>query len=357
MTNTPLFLQRFGLQSDADERTIRRTYARELKLIDQSTEPERFQELREIYEQALQWRRYWANHAAQEDTDGGSVEVMSDVAPVASSDTLPSASLDLSLEPSLEPSSDPLPPSDISHDSDVPPISTQQAPLTQAPEFVRIANHLFQQFYEQFSYAVEHDAPLNEAKMKAILDQCIYDPLMDDFFVREIVEARIVELLLSGWRRGHEVLFVVAGTSFKWLTDRSRLHRLGQIGYVLDQAYTERESFFQLTDFSRDDCRSAITCCRKLERPSNGDLLQFLPILEKMQERYPYLMPIIISNQHLDEWKKWYQEVPSWRRFSLKSSARKLNDKLPSNSDDKFLTPWRIAWIAIVAAKFIFFSH
>jgi hypothetical protein len=44
---------RLGLPPDADTRSIKRAYARELKLIDTTTEPERFAQLRQDYEQAL----------------------------------------------------------------------------------------------------------------------------------------------------------------------------------------------------------------------------------------------------------------------------------------------------------------
>jgi hypothetical protein len=49
------FLARLGLRPDADAGAIRRAYARELKLIDQASQADQFQQLREAYEAALNW--------------------------------------------------------------------------------------------------------------------------------------------------------------------------------------------------------------------------------------------------------------------------------------------------------------
>jgi hypothetical protein len=57
---------RLGLNDDADERSIKRQYAKLLKVTRPDDDPEAFQQLREAYEQALNWARMRADDEAFE---------------------------------------------------------------------------------------------------------------------------------------------------------------------------------------------------------------------------------------------------------------------------------------------------
>ena len=57
-------LEWFGLPSDADEREIKRAYAKRLKTVRPDTDPAGFQQLHDMYQQALAWRQRVAEQAS-----------------------------------------------------------------------------------------------------------------------------------------------------------------------------------------------------------------------------------------------------------------------------------------------------
>jgi len=104
----PSCLQALGLDADADERAVRRAYAKRLKQIDQETQAAAFQALRGHFEQALAWvaaeaRRRASDADEDEDDEPGAREPLrfAKAMPLRRHDALP---------PQPEPEPEPAPP-------------------------------------------------------------------------------------------------------------------------------------------------------------------------------------------------------------------------------------------------------
>jgi hypothetical protein len=339
MKQIPNFLQRFDLDLNADERAIRRAYARELKLIDQATEAERFQEMREMYEAALYWAR--RQLAEQEDHEKEPISDSSEV------DTTADLQVDTAQYENIPN------PSEI--------VSAELSGSTRREEEIQfdiqnvesMSEAVFDDFQNRFHAIVAQKIDCDEKLLKAELDKSIHNSYMDNMDVREMFEGRIAALLLQGWKPGHEVLMVVAGNTFHWVDDRSRLQRFGRMGYILDQAFAERESFFQQSVENRETNRKAINRLRNAGRPGNSELIERLRAIEKMVEIYPHWMPIIVDLDQIQRWRDWSHEVPSWQRFSIRPLLWKINNALPRF---KWITPWRIVWAILIIGRAIMSS-
>lgn len=299
----PYFMQRLDIEAGADERTIKRAYARALKLIDLETDPAGFQELREAYDAALFWMRHGA--AAQPD-DGATEQVP------ARAETEPHQPA----EPALAdaPRRDAHPPQDEAS----------------------LALDVFAQFQQRCACADD----LHELEAwKRELNVSIADDRLVNIAAREAFEQQVANLLASGWRPGHHVLLVAALEVFEWDQDRRRLHALGGAGYTLDCAIDQRTVYDLQSD---DDCelqRAVIVRLRDLTVPSNGELIQMMPVLAVVTARFPTWLALIVDTDRVELWQRLDKQVPQWRRW-LKHGPR-----MPRLS----IGPWSI----IIAFSFL----
>jgi len=342
MTQLPDFLKRFDLGLDADERAIRRAYAVELKRIDQATEADRFQELRTAYEAALNWARHRHIEYDEHVDDAEENSTRATMAVAADSQTDVDASVHAAEGADAAPAAPVAIVADVEH-----AIETEDASAASAA--------VFNEFCERFYAVVAQYRTYDDKLVKPLLDDSLRDPRLDNFDARDMFEWRIADLLLAGWRRGNEVLMVVAGQTFCWIEDQRRLQRFGRTGFLLDHAFAERESFFQQSRESTESRRAAIARLRDPRRPSNSELVGMLLTLEKMRELYPYWLPLIADVEQIQRWREWHDEIPSWRQFSVGASLQKVKDTVRSV---KWLTPWRAVWLIFIIVRAVTaFSH
>lgn len=260
MTEVPGFLLELGLRADADERTVRRAYAVQLKQIDQAAQPLQFQQLREAYEAALHWAR-----------QARDVQQAEAVPPPPSP---PEAVVEVAPEPApppapAEPRPDPVRDILVALDTRL-----QQEPLRSVPEAT------------------------------ALLEHTLEDPRLLDMDARFLFEANIAHLLACGWRPGHEHLFEAALVLFDWRTDSARLLRLGQAGQVVDRAIVEQDAQGQQAPLARDSQLEYLELLRRTARPEPRMLALGLGPVMHAAAHYPTWLRLTSNTANIEAWNE-----------------------------------------------------
>jgi hypothetical protein len=307
MKSTPRFLGRLALDGSADERAIRRAYARELKLIDQEADPGGFQTLREAYEAAMQWARRNQAQAA----DAGATETDTDQSAKdepALPAVVPQESTPVAVEAIVEPVA---PVVERPNRVLIEPI-VEPTPLEPDPEAAASAvfSDLARRLVTKVTASGWNAAELHQRELRTSLN----DPRLMHIAAHDIFEWHVARLLAAGWRPGHEALLVAAAKVFNWGEDRRRLARFGQVGAILNRAIDERAMFDQQPPEVKQSQRDIIARLRDPIRPSNGELIKNMALVEWLAKRFPVWIPLITSMENLQTWRALDQEVPRWRR-------------------------------------------
>lgn len=265
-------IARLGLAPDADERAIRRAYARELKLIDQEADPEGFQALREAYEDALfDARSGMAGTRGQPQTEAEVEGTPTGAGPTEA--------------PEAE--AIPCPPAAIGPDAD--------------------AAAVFAAFRQRMLSAPFGPEDLHDS---------LNDPRLINIEARTLFEQHVADLLADSWQPGNETLLPAASSVFGWRDDRRRMRSLGFAGYVLDMVIDERASFDQQPEDARNQQRRLIARLRDDTPPTTRELLTDLPLLNALAGHYPNWLAAITNLSRVPEWRKLQAALPAWRKAS-----------------------------------------
>lgn len=326
------FLDYLGVDDSADERAIRRAYARQLKLIDQEKDAAAFQALREAYEVALQWSRW------QQQQNAAPPAEQLDPAPAAVADAESPPPPPLS-EAAPEAMPETLPPADLAA---VPPEVEARA--------------VFEELMAELAAMSSASGWSSDKVHREKLLRCLDDPRLLSIAARDIFEWFVAEVLVAGWRPGHEALLVAASRVFCWQDDPRRLTRFGWVGNALNRAITERAVFDQQTEGERKLQRDLIARLRDPAPPSDGELIAKMPQLEWLIARFPVWLPMIASMENLQRWRERDKQVPAWKRrfsFQRKKVVRETSTFAYASAGQGINWRWSSVFLVLVMVRML----
>lgn len=322
-----LSLQRLSLAGDADERTIRRAYARELKLIDQEHDAAGFQSLREAYEAALFWVRnpeYFAGDDDDGDGDEKRAQVQADAPPV------PDAGGTEVIEATALPA--------------------EVLPADEDPQ--ALGDEVFEEFVARLpALAAAAKGPIeSETPWTQALQTCLDDLRLFGIDAREQFERRVAVLLAEGWRPGHEALLVAAVDTFGWSADRRRVQGLGYAGMLIDLAIDERALFDSQHDDEADAQRRLLQQLRDPVMPSWRVLALQVHALDTMTARFPNWLSMVVDVDTIVSWRKMEENMPDWQRVLALLGLKRRATMRDARAEDTFRWYW--VWVLLVVIFF-----
>ena len=328
-TWVPPCLLALELGPDADERTIRRAYAKRLKLIDPEADPAAFQTLRETLEAALRWAAWRAQNADAED-EGDEAD-----------DDEPAASRAGDLSP------DPAPPVPVTVAAPAPAREPVAQPVAEPqPEPGELA---FADFHARLQRGLA-----SEDGATQLLEAALADALLVNLEARTFFEWRVACLLASGWQPGHEFLFRPASTVFSWESDRRRLALFGPVGAMLDAAIRERLIFFAQDQQAIDAQRQLMRRLR-VEGPGS-DLAPQMALLGLLLQRFPNWTRTMTRQEVVQQWiAAWNALTPPEREAAQRRIMPTLtpppSSYKPERSSGGFGMGWMVVLVIMAAIR------
>lgn len=306
MNDIPSFFIDQRIDQLSDERSIKRAYAKALKCIDQETELEAFQALRESYEYAVNWTRHrlWQEQqaATNEAVETAEVEV-----------TEPTAELEQNQTPRIVPASV----STVDHHGEAETPWCDTVPLHSAPESskqnqeecatpaalpthdpVEQAKSALQDLLNRIALD-EKKIGYAEAELAAMLD----DERLINVETRDYFEWVLAGHLAQGWQPGNGDLFGAAVKCFGWNEDKYRILRFGDLGYHINNGLIELSAFNAQNAEAITHQLNLIRRGRETEMPDKRFIRDHILMVEAMVERYPTWLAMVSSRDNIQAWR------------------------------------------------------
>jgi hypothetical protein len=314
----PESLRRLTLDAAADENAIRRAYARELKLLDRANDITGFQDLRAAYEAALTWASHPRSKQSVFD-DALSLHAQPEESQPDAADLGPAQAPS---QPYLQSTV----PEHLIHAGDKWP-GEVDAEQRAEPALQQVGDAMAAELMGKLAALADNSGPGSEQDAQDLLSAYLQDERLSNMAAQHAFEFSLVCTLISGWRKGHELLFPAAARMLRWQEDRSRLPGFGFPGLLLEQAVVEMVA--QQAQDNREGARQrkAIRRVRNPAPPSHLEVFRHFPPLLVLRQRYPVWLRLVMDQDAFNQWEALNESMPARTRraFQLVKDLSTLN--------------------------------
>ncbi|MBC3932322.1 tetratricopeptide repeat protein [Undibacterium curvum] len=280
MSYLPAFIEEHQLTPDADERSLKRAYAKKLKTIDQETQLHEFQALRESYEEALHWIAW--RDTAQEREDETTGEPATDQEQLTAAQPAPmSGHSQVAVQ-------------DVTDETEA---AASEASPPQARDPAQEAADILQSLLNHI-----HQEQPEQDQVTTILENILDSDTMLFLETRQAFEWYIASYLVQGWQSGKDLLFHAAVTAFRWREAKTRLSYLGPHAYALEQAMIELDEISKRPEAIRHKYQEIMRKSRNQEQPGLNYLKVNLQLLARLNEAYPHVTAMSCDMALIRQW-------------------------------------------------------
>ena len=287
--------ERLGIAPARDVKTIKRAYAVALKAIDQASEREAFERLRQGYEQALAW----AGRA--EETDDEDEEIEQDHEGDHGDHD------DQGAPDNAEPSA---PHADPRRMNAPPPLASPPGPPTVVTTSPDEARQALRHWTDQL-----RDAP--PASVMAVLEAALADPRLLHLDSHAQLEARIADLLHAS-PAGRAVLFDAAALRFHWTDRNARPVASPAAAHWISRVVNQGLQWHAQAPAAVALQQQALATAARVAAPGPEQTRRFAQALADMARDFPDWFALHLDTQghaHLPAWLALHDKLaPRWAR-------------------------------------------
>lgn len=299
--------ERLGIAPTRDVKAIKRAYAVALKAIDQASERDAFERLRQAYEQALAW----AAREEDADEDRDSEDKSEDDKEDEEDDDDDQGESDTPAP--RVPAAPPVDPHRMDEPSPLTPPPVQAQPPA-APAMVTQSPDEARQALRHWADQLRDAAP---GAVAAVFEAALADPRLLHLDSHAQLEACIADLLHDG-PAGRAVLFDTAARHFHWTDRNARPVASTAAAHWISRVVNQGLQWHAQTPAAIDLQQQALDAATRLASPGPEQTRRFAKALTDMARDFPDWFALHLGAQghaHLPAWQALHAKLaPRWAR-------------------------------------------